>query len=63
MKIPMAHEENVSEMSMMGMQWVQMYHWSLRDLIYPSSIGTLTCIKSIVMSVESILPACTNDSH
>jgi hypothetical protein len=24
---------NVSEMLMMGMQWVRKYHWSMRDLI------------------------------
>jgi hypothetical protein len=63
MKIPMAHEDNVSEKPMMGMQLVQMYHSSMRDLIYPSSAGTLTCVKSIVMSIESVLPVCRNDSH
>jgi hypothetical protein len=45
MKTPMAHEEHVSEKCMMGMQWVQKYHWSMRDLIYPSSTGTLTCVE------------------
>jgi hypothetical protein len=62
MKIPIAHEWNVRENPMMGMQWVRKYHWSMRDLIYPSSTGTLTCVKSIVTSVESVLPPCPNDS-
>jgi hypothetical protein len=33
MKIPMAHDGNVSEKPTMGMQWVQKYHWSMRNLI------------------------------
>jgi hypothetical protein len=45
MKIPMDHEGNVSEMPMMGMQWVRKYHWSMRDLLYPSSAGTLTPLE------------------
>jgi hypothetical protein len=48
-KIPMAQEGNVSENSMMGMQWVQKYHWSMRNLIYPSSAGTLTRVKPLAM--------------
>jgi hypothetical protein len=51
-KVPIAHEGNVSEKLMMGMQWVQKYHWSMRDLFYPSSIGTLTCIKLLEMICE-----------
>jgi hypothetical protein len=42
-KVPMSREGNVSEKPMMGMQWVQKYHWSMRDLLYPSSVSTLTC--------------------
>jgi hypothetical protein len=45
MNVPMAHEGNVSEKPMMGMQWVSKYNWSLRDLFYPSSTGTLTYVK------------------
>jgi hypothetical protein len=45
MKIPMSHEGNVSEKPIMGMQWVQKYHWSMRDLIYPSFAGTRTRVK------------------
>jgi hypothetical protein len=41
------HEGNVSEKSMMRMQWVQKYHWYMRDLIYPSSTGTLTHVKPL----------------
>jgi hypothetical protein len=51
-KVPMAHEGNVSENPMMRMQWVQKYHWSMRDLLYPSSAGTLTCVKSLEMMCE-----------
>jgi hypothetical protein len=51
-KIPMAHEGNVSEKSMMGMQWVRKYHWSMRDLFYPSSVGTLTYVRSLEMMCE-----------
>jgi hypothetical protein len=47
MQIPMAHEGNVSEKPMMEMQWIRKYHWSMRDMIYPSSAGTLTCIKPL----------------
>jgi hypothetical protein len=36
----------------MGMQWVRKYHWSMRDLFYPSSAGTLTCVKSLEMMCE-----------
>jgi hypothetical protein len=42
-KVPMSREGNVSEKLMMGMQWVQKYHWSMRGLLYPSSVSTLTC--------------------
>jgi hypothetical protein len=62
MKIPMAHEGKVSEKPMIGMQWVQKYHWSMRDLIYPSSTGTLTRIKPLATFV-SVLPLCANDSY
>jgi hypothetical protein len=48
-KVPMTHEGNVSENPTMGMQWVQKYHWSKRDLFYLSSAGTLTCVKSLEM--------------
>jgi hypothetical protein len=44
-KVLMAHEGNVSEKPMMGMQWVRKYHWSMRDLFYPSSVGTLTLLE------------------
>jgi hypothetical protein len=47
MKISMAHEGNVSGKPMMEMRWVQKYHWSMRDLIYPSSVGTLTHVKPL----------------
>jgi hypothetical protein len=52
MKVPVAHEGNVSEKPMMGMQWVRKYHWSMRDLFYLSSAGTLTCIKSFETMCE-----------
>jgi hypothetical protein len=51
-KVLMVHEGNVSEKPMMGMQWVRKYHWSMRDIFYPSSTGTLTCVKSIEMMCE-----------
>jgi hypothetical protein len=44
-KVPMTHEGNVSEKPMMGMQWVRKYDWSMRDLFYPSSIGTITPLE------------------
>jgi hypothetical protein len=44
-KLPMAYEGNVSEKSMMGMQWVQKYYQILRDLFYPPSVGTLTLLE------------------
>jgi hypothetical protein len=47
MKIPMAYEGNVSEKTMMEMQWVRKYHRSMRDLIYPSFAGTLTHVKPL----------------
>jgi hypothetical protein len=47
MKVSMAHEGNISEKPMMEMQWVRKYHWSIRNLFYPSSAGTLTCVKSL----------------
>jgi hypothetical protein len=49
----MAHEGNVSEKPMMGMQWVRKYHWSMRDLIYLCSSGTLTCVKPLAMFVSA----------
>jgi hypothetical protein len=52
MKVPMTHEENVSEKLMMGMRWVRKYHWSMRNLFYSSSAGTLICIKSLKMMCE-----------
>jgi hypothetical protein len=51
MKIPMAYEGNVSEKLMMRMQWVRMYHWSMRDLIYPSYTSTLAHIKLLATFV------------
>jgi hypothetical protein len=51
-KIPMAHEGNVSEKPIMGMQWVRKYHWPMRDLFYSSSVGTLICIKLLEMMCE-----------
>jgi hypothetical protein len=33
------------------------------DYCDPSSAGTLTCIKLLVMCVKSILPPCPNDSQ
>jgi hypothetical protein len=33
----------------------------MMGMIYPSSAGTLTCNKSLVMCVESILPPCPNN--
>jgi hypothetical protein len=48
-KVPMSHVGNVSEKLMMGMQWVRKYHWSMRDLFYPSSAYTLTCVRSLEM--------------
>jgi hypothetical protein len=41
-KVSMAHEGNISEKLMMGIQWVRKYHWSMRNLFYPSSADTLT---------------------
>jgi hypothetical protein len=51
-KVPMAHEGNVSEKPMTGMQSVQKYHWSIRDLFYPSSAGTLIRVKSLETMYE-----------
>jgi hypothetical protein len=51
-KVPIAREGNVSEKPLMGMQWVQKYHWSMRDLFYPSSVGTLTCVRSLETMFE-----------
>jgi hypothetical protein len=51
-KVLMVHEGNVSEKPMMGMQWVRKYHWSMRDLFYPSSASTLTCVRSLEMMCE-----------
>jgi hypothetical protein len=53
-KILMASEGNVSEKSMMGMKWVRKYHWSMRDLFYPSFAGTLTFVTMIETFVESL---------
>jgi hypothetical protein len=53
MKVPMAREENVSEKPMMGMQWVRKHHWSMRDLFYSSSTGTLTFVRTIETFVEN----------
>jgi hypothetical protein len=59
---------------MMGMSWA-LKCWSARGMsghesvwphkgmFYPSSTGTLACIKSIVMSIESVLPPCLNNSQ
>jgi hypothetical protein len=44
-EVPTTHEGNVSEKPMTGMQWARMYHWSMRDLFYPSSAGTLTLLE------------------
>jgi hypothetical protein len=33
------------------------------DCCDSSSTGTLTCVKSIVMCVESVLPPCPNNSQ
>jgi hypothetical protein len=44
-KVPMTYEGNVSEKPMMRVQWVRKYHWSMRDLFYPSSAGTLTPLE------------------
>jgi hypothetical protein len=38
-----------SEKPMIEMWWVWKYHWSMRDLIYPSSAGTLTHVKPLAM--------------
>jgi hypothetical protein len=46
-KVPMAHEGNVSEKSMMEMQWVRKYHWPTRGLFCPTSAGTLIYIRSL----------------
>jgi hypothetical protein len=54
MKVPMAREGNVSEKPMMGMQCVRKYHWSMRDLFYPSSTSTLTFIRTIEIFVENL---------
>jgi hypothetical protein len=63
MKIPMTHEGNVSEKPIMEMQWVQKYHWSIRDLIYPSSAGTLTRVKPLATYASAFLIPCPNDSQ
>jgi hypothetical protein len=34
-----------------------------RDIFYLSSAGTLTCVRSLVTSVESVLPPCLNNSQ
>jgi hypothetical protein len=47
MQILMAHEGNVSEKPMMGMQWAQKCHWSTRDMIYSSFAGTLIRVKPL----------------
>jgi hypothetical protein len=51
-KVPMSHEGSVSEKATMGMQWVRKCHWSMRDLSYTSSVGTLTCVKQLEMMCE-----------
>jgi hypothetical protein len=53
-KVPMAHEENVSENPMMGMQWVRKYHWSMRDLFYHSSASTLTYVKPLATMLRAL---------
>jgi hypothetical protein len=50
-------------MPMMGMQWERKYRWSMRDLFYPSYIGTLTRVKMLVTFVSAFLPQCPNNSH
>jgi hypothetical protein len=50
-------------MPMMGMQWVQKYRWSMRDLFYPSYAGTLTRVKPLATFVSVFLPPCVNNSH
>jgi hypothetical protein len=50
-------------MPMMGMQWVRKYHWSMRNLFYPSFAGTLTHIKLIATFVSVFLPPCLNISE
>jgi hypothetical protein len=54
----MAHEGN--DWSVRGLSG----HKSVgppKGIFYPSSAGTLTCVKSLVMSVENVLPPCTNN--
>jgi hypothetical protein len=34
-----------------------------KDMFYPSSVGTLTCVKLLVTCVKSILPPCLNNSQ
>jgi hypothetical protein len=36
---------------------------SMMGMIYLSSAGTLTCVKSLVTCVESVLPPCPNNSQ
>jgi phosphoribulokinase len=62
-KVPMTHEGNVSEKPMMRMQWVQKYHWSMRDLFYSSSAGTLTFVRTVETFIESLCHRNPNDSQ
>jgi hypothetical protein len=34
-----------------------------KDMFYPSSVGILTCVKSLLTFVESVLPPCLNNSQ
>jgi hypothetical protein len=35
----------------------------LKGMLYPSFVDTLTCVKLLVMCVESVLPQCPNNSQ
>jgi hypothetical protein len=49
-------------MPMMGMIWARKCGFT-EDMFYPSSIGKLTYVKPIVISVESVSPLCLNNSQ
>jgi hypothetical protein len=59
-KVPMTHERN--DWSVKGLSG----HESVghhKFIFYSSSVGTLTCVKLLVTSVESVLPPCSNNSQ
>jgi hypothetical protein len=45
-----------------GMMWAQKC-WTPKGLFYPSSTGTLTCVKSLATMFDSVVPLYLNDSQ